>query len=112
MPPSEASAAVAAGLVFSQVANSAAACWCLDAAITAVAEPPQLPDAPAPAVHCGSAVIVHLPELLADSETRSPGAQTSDTQAMYWPSFIPLCHAAVHCGWLLTPPEATSDCQN
>src|SRR6266576_3014480 len=26
--------------------------------------------------------------------------------------FSPLFHAAVHCGWLLTPPEATSDCQN
>ena len=50
--------------------------------ITAVEEPPQFPDAVPPAVHCGSAVIVHLPELLADSETRSPGAQTSDTQAM------------------------------
>src|ERR1700753_1577580 len=51
MPPSDTSAAVAAGSVFSQAANWAAACWCLDAAITPVEEPPQLPTTLPPAVH-------------------------------------------------------------
>src|ERR1700733_5594509 len=112
MPPWETRAAVPAALVFSQATNLAASCWCLDAAITAVEEPPPLPPTLAPAVHCGSSVISHLPAPAGASVGKSLGAQTSETQAMYWPSFIPLFHAAVHCGWLLTPPEATSDCQN
>src|SRR5580693_2711825 len=111
MPPWETSAAVPAALVFSQAMNSAASCWCLDAAITAVEDPPQLPTTLAPAVHCGSSVIAHLPVPAGASVGKSLGAQTSETQAMYWPSFIPLFHAAVHCGWLLTPPEAIACCQ-
>src|SRR5271166_5477834 len=100
MPLMLASAAVAVGFVFSQVANSAASCWCFDAASTPVEEPPQLPATSWPADHCGSAVMSHLPALLADTDGKSVGAQTSETQAMYWPSFIPLFHPAVHCGWL------------
>src|SRR3984957_6003982 len=111
MPLSEASAAVAAGLVFSQLANSAAACWCLEAASTAVEDPPQLPTTFAPPVHCGSPVMTHLPAVDGDAEGMSPGAQTSETHAMSFPSFIPLSQAAVHCGCLSTPPADTSDCQ-
>src|ERR1700751_1482790 len=111
MPLCEASAAVAAGSVFSQAANWAAACWCLDAAMTAVEDPPQLPTTWAPAVHCGSSVITHLPVLDGDTVGMSLGAQMSETHAMYFPSFMPLFQAAVHCGWLSIPPAATSDCQ-
>src|ERR1700722_275345 len=111
MPLILASAAVAVGFVFSQVANCAASCWCLDAAITPVEEPPQLPATLCPADHCGSAVMTHLPALLADTVGKSIGAQTSYTQPMYWPSFIPLSHAAVHCGWLFTAPVAMACCQ-
>src|ERR1700691_1005040 len=98
MPLSLARAVVAAGLVFSQAANSAAACWCLEAASTAVEDPPQLPTTCAPAVHCGSSVMDHLPVFDGDAEGMSPGAQTSETHAMNCPSFIPLSQAAVHCG--------------
>src|ERR1700730_17264001 len=111
MPPSDTSAAVAAGSVFSQAANWAAARLFLDAAITAVADPPRLPTTCPPAVHCGSSAISHLPAPDGAVVGKSLGAQTSETQAMYWPSFIPLFHAAVHCGWLLTPPEAIRPCQ-
>src|SRR5215471_18479501 len=111
MPPLVTSAAVAVGSVFSQAANWAAACWCLDAAITAVDDPPQLPTTFPPAVHCGSWAITHLPVFAGDTVGMSAGAQTSETHAMYFPLFMPLFHAAVHCGWLSTPPEATSDCQ-
>src|SRR3984957_16275684 len=111
MPPWETRAAVPAALVFSQWTNSAASCWCLDAAITAVDEPPQLPTTLAPAVHCGSSVIFHLPAPDGAVVGKSPGAQTSETQAMYLPSFIPLFQAAVHCGWLSTPPPAIRPCQ-
>lgn len=111
MPLCEASAAVAAGSVFSQAANWAAACWCLDAAMTAVEDPPQLPTTWAPVVHCGSSAIAHLPVLDGDTVGMSLGAQMSETHAMYFPSFMPLFQAAVHCGWLSIPPAATSDCQ-
>src|SRR6202451_57919 len=112
MPPSDTSAAVAVGSVFSQAANCAAACWFLDPAITAVDEPAQVPTTFPPAVHCGSSVIAHLPAPDGAVVGKSPGAQTSETQAMYLPSFIPLFQAAVHCGWLSTPPPATRPCQN
>src|SRR5215469_16953335 len=111
MPLTEASAAVACGSVFSQAANCAAACWCLDAASTAVENPPQLPTTFSPALHCGSCAITHLPALAGEVDGMSAGAQTSETHAMYWPLFMPLLHAAVHYGWLATPPPATSDCQ-
>src|SRR6266700_1442709 len=110
MPPSDTSAAVAVGSVFSQAANWAAACWFLEAAMTAVEEPPQLPTTWAPAVHCGSSVIFHFPVPDGAADGKSPGAQMSETHAMYLPSFMPLFHAAVHCGWLSTPPPATRDC--
>src|ERR1700684_4189739 len=111
MPPSDTSAAVAVGSVFSQAANWAAACLFLDAAITAVEEPPQLPTTCPPAVHCGSSVICHLPVPDGAVVGKSPGAQTSETQAMYLPSFRPLSRAAVHGGWLSTPPPAIRPCQ-
>src|ERR1700761_8662157 len=111
MPPSDTSAAVAAGSVFSQAANWAAACWCLDAAITPVEEPPQLPTTFPPAVHCGSSAICHLPVPDGAVVGKSLGAHTSETQAMYLPSFMPLFQAAVHCGWLSTPPAASRPCQ-
>src|SRR5882724_7382680 len=111
MPPSDTSAAVAAGSVFSQAANWAAGCWFFDAAMTAVEEPPQLPTTFWPADHCGSCVMAHLPAPDGAELGKSPGAQMSETQAMYLPLFMPLFQAAVHCGWLSTPPEDTSDCQ-
>src|ERR1700751_3016136 len=111
MPPSDTSAAVAVGSVFSQAGDWAAACWCFAAAIPAVEEPPQLPTTFPPAVHCGSSAIAHLPEPDGAVVGKSLGAQTSETQAMYLPLFMPLFQAAVHCGWLSTPPEDTSDCQ-
>src|SRR5579872_5165448 len=100
MPPCETSAPVADGSVFSQAANCAAACWFLDAAMTAVEEPPQLPTTLEPAVHCGSCVIIHLPAPPGAVVGKSLGAQMSETHAMYLPSFMPLSQAAVHCGWL------------
>src|SRR6185437_119739 len=111
MPPSDTSAAVAVGSVFSQAANWAAACWFLDAARTPVEEPPQLPTTFAPAVHCGNSVIAHLPVPEGAVVGKSLGAQTSETHAMYLPLFMPLFQAAVHCGWLSTPPPATRLCQ-
>src|ERR1700749_1143985 len=111
MAPSDTSAAVAAGSVFSQAANWAAACLFLDAAITAVEEPPQLPTTCPPAVHCGNSAMLHL--LVPDGAVvgKSPGAQRSETQAMYLPSFMPLFQAAVRRGWLPPPREPRSPCQ-
>ena len=70
-----------------------------------------MPTTFAPAVHCGSSVISHLPVPDGAVVGKSLGAQTSETQAMYLPSFMPLFQAAVHCGWLSTPPEASRPCQ-
>src|ERR1700730_9737372 len=111
MPPSATRAAVAVGSVFSQAANWAEACWCLDPAITPVEEPPRLPTRFAPEVHCGSSVICHLPVPDGAVVGKSLGAHTSETQAMYLPSFIPLFQAAVPCGWLSPPREASRPCQ-
>src|SRR5215472_13960965 len=111
MPPLATSAAVAVGSVFSQAANWAAACWCLEAAMTAVEEPPQLPTTFWPADHCGSCAMTHLPAPEGAAVGKSPGAQMSETQAMYLPLFMPLFQAAVHCGWLSTPPADIRPCQ-
>src|SRR3954451_1035264 len=102
MPPSRTRPVVASGSVLSQTANCAAAAACLEAAVTAVVEPPQLPVLFSPAVHCGSGAMAHLPLVSAALPASTPGPQIALGHARSVPSLSALFHSGVYIGLLST----------
>jgi hypothetical protein len=70
----------ASGEVFSQSANLAASYGCFEPLKTAVEEPPQLPAACSPAVHCGIGATAHLPDVLGAPVAMELAPHTADTQ--------------------------------
>src|SRR5215467_400061 len=107
MPPWVTSADVAAGSVFSQMANWAACAMCLDLAATAVDEPPQLPVLLSPGFHCGIAAMAHLPLVSAALPDSTPGPHTALGQAIRVPSLSALFHCGVYIGCLSMRPLET-----
>ena len=80
---------VVAGSVFRNSANLAAAIWFFVPVMTAVVEPPQLPEAFSPAVHCGSGAARHLPAVFLALPLRKTGPQAAVIQVAYLPLFRP-----------------------
>src|SRR5512139_2393642 len=107
MPPSLTSAAVASGLVLSQMANLAAASACFDPAVTAVDDPPQLPVFESPAVHWGSGATFHLPAVAGAFPESTPGAQTALGQVSSVPLLSWAFHSGVNMGLLSMAPSLT-----
>src|ERR1035437_2673436 len=82
-------------LSFNQRANSAASVGCLLCVVTASVEPPQLADAWAPAVHCGSGAARHFPVVLAAWPLRKTGPHPAVTQEAIDPLESAVYHAVL-----------------
>src|SRR6478609_11644607 len=78
---------------------------------TAVADPPRLPDAFAPAVHCGSGATAHLPEAPGAFFWISAVAQTAPTKEVTRPSWMSLYQAVSNSGSLTTAFLSSRPCQ-
>jgi hypothetical protein len=90
-----------AGSLLRNWANRAAAIGFLVDLMTAVVEPPQLPERGWDASHCGSGAARHLPAVaLADPE-RKAGPQAAVSQVAYLPLLKPAYHASVKSGSVL-----------
>src|SRR5471030_2152129 len=98
MPPSVTRPCTAFGSVFSQTANFAASAACFESVVTAVVEPPQNPLTFAPAVHCGSGAIAHLPTVSGAELEIVPGAHAALIQLTSAPSSSALFQAGVQSG--------------
>src|SRR5882672_1061895 len=73
------------GSLLRNSANLAATIGFLDDFRTALAEPPTLPDALAPPVHCGNSAARHLPAVSAAVPFRNTGPQAAEIQEAYFP---------------------------
>ena len=91
--------------MLSQIANFAAASACLEPAVTAVDEPPQLPVLESPAVHCGSGATFHLPAVSGAFPDSTPGAQTALGQVSRVPLLSCAFHSGVNMGLLSIAPS-------
>src|SRR3982750_680054 len=97
----------AAGAVFIQVMNCAAAFLCLELAATAEDDPPQKPLKLSPAFHCGSGATAHLPLPLGALLDSTPGAHTADAHVSSLPLVRALFHSEVHWACVSTTPSLT-----
>jgi len=72
--------------------------------MTAVVEPPQLPEAGLAASHWGSGAARHLPEVPFALPLRKTGPQAAVSQVAYLPRARPWYHASVKAGTVETDP--------
>ena len=64
--------------------------------MTAVVDPPQLPDTFCPAAHCGSGAARHLPVVDAALPVRNTGPHAAVSQVAYLPRLSAWYQAAAH----------------
>src|SRR5690242_17967400 len=96
------------GSLFRNLANSAAAIGVLVPLMTALVDPPQLPDAGALASHCGSGAARHLPDVDLARPARKTGPQAAVIQVAYLPLLSPAYQPSVKSGSLLMTPSFAS----
>lgn len=100
--------AVVVGLVFRNSANFAAAIGDWVPLITALVDPPQLPDTCSPALHWGSGAARHLPAVDLMEPARNTGAHAAVSQVAYLPLLNAWYQLLVKSGSVETTPSSTS----
>jgi hypothetical protein len=96
------------GSVLRNWANTAAAIGFLVDLMTALVEPPQLPDCGVDASHCGSGAARHLPEVDFAEPERKTGPQAAVSQVAYLPLLSAANHGSVKSGSIPMTPSLAS----